>query len=219
MSATAGQLIGGGRWITNPKHLSAMAVANDRLGLKSAFNTATLSSVAGFFTALDRLGASSAITVADTYVNVLSVSSGSGFVTGMVSPTHSGTHTPSIRVTVDGGTPVVIAPSAVQTALYRMVLGPLTNYLSIISAGTGATVGDIVGPNTGNDGGFNVARVGGLAQVAGTILRGLPTPQACLEMGWPVLRFETSILIEMKCSSLSATAIDKQCGVAYQLDL
>lgn len=220
MSTNQTSLFGSsGRHITDPRQLSAMAIANDRLGLKSAFNSAVLSDNATFFTALARLGATAAITVADTWVNVLNIASGSGYVTGAVSPTHTGTGTPSIEYTIDGGAPIVIAPTAVQTAYFRMVHGPLTSYLSANAGASATTNSDLVGPNNANDGGFNVARVGGLAQVGGTILRGLPTPEACLEMGWPVLRYESSILIRMKHSNLSANAVDKQCGVAYRPDL
>lgn len=210
---------GGGRFITDPRQLSAMAVANDRLGLKGAANIANLSDNAAFFTSLAKLGATAAITVADTWVTVLNIASGSGFVTGAVSPTHSSTGTPSMEFTIDGGSPIVIAPSAAQPAYYRMVLGALTSYLSVNSGASATTNADLVGPNSASDGGFNLARVGGLTQVAAAVLRGVPSPEACLEMGWPALRYESSILIRMKHSNLSGTATDKQCGVAYRPDL
>lgn len=196
-----------------------MAIANDRLGLKSAFNATVLSDNAGFFTALAKLGATASIASAGVYVAVLNITSGSGFVTGMVTPCHSSTGTPGVRVTVDGGTPVVLAPSAAQTAFFRAYYGTLTSYLSANAGASAPTNADLVGPNNANDGGFNVARVGGLAQVGGTILRGVPTPEAVMEMGWPALRYESSILIEMMHSNLSGTAVDKQCGVAYRPDL
>ncbi len=169
------------------------------------------SSLAGFFTALALRGAQTSIAVADTYVTVANIS-GSGFLANCVSPTHTATHTPTIRITVDG-TAYTIAPSAVQPLSSRMVLGPTSS---------GASVGAIeaLSLNGGSDNGFLNAAVGGLNQiVTGNTAISLMTPEGLLSYGYQLLRFESSLLVEIKCSLLSANAVDKQCGATYILDL
>ncbi|MFZ2309593.1 MAG: hypothetical protein WAW73_19645 [Rhodoferax sp.] len=218
MSGNQSSLFGGGsRWITDPKHLNLMSVQNDKLGLKSAANAATLSDVAGFFTAIDKRGATASIAGADTWVTLCDLTA-AGFLFHVISPTHTGTHTPSIRITRDG-VETTITPSAVQTAYYRMVIGTLTNYLTVVGNTAASVAGDIIGPNTSNDPGFTGARTGGVVQAATTVLFGIPSPEAILSMGWPALRFETSLKVEVKCSNLSATAADKQAGAIYRLDM
>lgn len=212
MSGTQSALYGGGsRWITNPKHLSKIGVEFGRLQLKSAAGTLVASSAAGFFTALALRGASSAITVADTFVTVASIS-GAGFAGGFVLPTHSAANRQTLEITVDG-TVYTLTQSADQAATYRMFVGPYT-------AGANTAAGEATFANSATDDGFVNASVGGLAQITGAgNLIALPTMQAALSLGMPVLRFETSLLVRMKCNLLSGTAVHKQCGFAYELDL
>lgn len=212
MSGTQSALFGGGsRWISNPKQLNRLAALNTRLQLKTAFNTLIDSSAAGFFTALALRGAQASISVADTYVTVASLS-GSGFLVNCVSPTHTAAFTPTFRITVDG-TQYILSPSAAQTLAWRMVLGPT------ISGGNTAA-GDATFVNSSLDNGFQAAQVGGLVQMgAATVLTSLPTPETVLSLGLQALRFESSLLVEMKCDLLSANAVDKQGGATYVLDL
>ena len=209
---------GGNRWITNPKHLSAMSLPQANLLLKTGQTAVAASNIAGFFTALALRGATASISVADTYVTVANLS-GSGFLFSAVSPTHTASFTPTIRITVDG-TQYVIAPSANQAAGYRLTLGSLSQIPSIALTSTAAVAGDISLPNSAADVGFTNALVGGVAApTAGTLSVALPTPEAALSYGLPALRFESSLLIEMKASLLSGTANDKSCGAVYRLDL
>ena len=207
---------GGNRWITNPKHLSVLSVPKASVYVKDTATTLKASDVAGFFTALALRGATSSITVADTYVTVANLS-GSGFLFSAVSPTHTASFTPTIRITVDG-VQYVIAPSAAQTAGNRLVLGAVTTAVSAAALATGATANDISLPNSAADVGFSNALVGGVA-APGTSTFAVVTPEAALSYGLPALRFESSLLIEMKASLLSGTANDKSCGAVYRLDL
>lgn len=59
----------------------------------------------------------------------------------------------------------------------------------------------------------------GVVQASTNGVLGVPSPDAALSYGFPVLRFESSLKVEVKCSGLSGTAADKQCGVTYRLDL
>ena len=215
MSGTQSSLFGGGsRWITNPKHLNCISNAKANISLKAAPTTIHASSAAAFFTSAAVRGAQASITVADTYVTVANLT-GSGFAFNFISPTHDGTFTPTIRITVDG-TVYTIAPSAVAAAGNRLVIGPTTS--GFISASTVATLGpDISGVNSAQDHGFTGSMVGGVQTVSGTV--GIPSPEFALSLGMQAPRLEASLLVEMKASGLSATAVDKQCAVTYRLDL
>ena len=211
MSGSQSALFGGGsRWITNPKHLNRASVLNTKATLKSSNSALVNSSTAGFFTALALRGAQTSIATANTYVTVASIT-GSGFLVNCISPTHTAAFTPTIRITVDG-TVYTLAPSAAQPIAHRLVLGPI---LSVAS-----TTVESITLNGASDNGFWLAAVGGLNQItAGQVETSIPTPEAALSNGLPVLRFESSLLIEMKCDLLSGTAVDKQCGASYILDL
>lgn len=210
---------GGSRWVTNPKHLPRLAILQTALNIKTGIGAQSLSSVAGFYTAMARDGAESAITVADTYVTVASLT-GAGFLFNAVLPTHSAGYRPTVRITVDG-TVYTISPSADQTALWRMVLGPLTIGTSIAGVAAAAIAGDVLPANGAWDSGFTNAKIGGLRQYGASSadFLGIPTESAIQTNNWPALRFESSLVVEMKCNLLSGTAAHKQCGITYLLDL
>lgn len=209
-SATASR---SSRWITNPKHMPLVAVSGANLLLKASATASQNATTAAFYTALALRGAVASISVADTYVTVANLT-GAGFLMNLVSPTHTAGFA-TFRLTIDG-TVYTIAPSANQTTTTRMVLGPLVAGYSISATATAAVAGDSVGANAPADPGFSGASTGGLPLVA---FASVPTPEAILSSGWPALRFESSCVIEMKASLLSGTAVDKQCGATYRLDL
>jgi len=220
MSGSQSAIFGGGnRWISNPKHLPLLSVREAALNIKEGTTTKTLSSVSGFYTAMARDGATAAITVADTYVTVCTLSGG-GFLFHAISPTHTAGFIPTMRITVDG-TQYVIAPSANQTAAWRMVLGPTMPGVSIAFPSTASVVSDIALPNGGLDSGFTNARVGGVHQYgdSSSAFISIPSQQSILALGMAALRFESSLVVEMKASLLSGTANDKNCAVSYRLDV
>ena len=210
---------GGSRYITNPKHLPIVSIVSAGLNIKSAIGAVSVANVAGFFTALALDGADSAITVADTYVTVADLS-GAGFAFDFVLPTHSAAHRSTARITVDG-TVYTITQSADQTALWRMVIGPLTIGKSTVGIATAAIAGDIIMPNGAWDAGFNRAKIGGVRQYGASSADFLtvPSESAIMSYNMPMLRFESSLLIEMKCNLLSADAVEKQCGATFRMDL
>ena len=220
MSGFQSAIFGGGnRWISNPKHLPLLSVREAALNIKEGTVVKTLSSVSGFYTAMARDGATAAITVADTYVTVCTLSGG-GFLFHAISPTHTAGFIPTMRITVDG-TQYVIAPSANQTAAWRMVLGPTMPGVSIAFPSTASVVSDIALPNGGWDSGFANARVGGVHQYgdSSSAFISIPSQQSILALGMAALRFESSLVVEMKASLLSGTANDKNCAVSYRLDV
>jgi hypothetical protein len=220
MSATARQLIGGGgRFITNPKHMPLLSVIQTALNAKTSPTAQSIASVAGFWTAIARDGATAAITVADTYVTVCSLS-GAGFLFNVISPTHTAGFIPTFRITVDG-TQYVIAPSANQTLAWRMVLGAVTMGTSTTGIATASVAGDIIVPNGAFDVAFANAKIGGVRQYGASAVDflGIPSETAIMSNQLAMLRFESSLVVEVKASLLSGTANDKNCGATYKLDV
>ena len=216
MSGTQSALFGGGsRYITNPKHLNIIAAPKALIAVKTAQATTGAMSAAGGFTALALRGAQTSITVADTYVTVTS-QTGAGFAFNFVSPTHDGgVHTITWRITVDGL--VYTITSAGHAIGNRLILGPITQGVPATST-IGAIGTDIIAPNAAADAGFQTASTGGVT-VQATSAIGIPTPEMILSNNWQCLRFESSLLVEVKCNLLSSVAVDKQCGVTFRMDL
>lgn len=208
--------VGGGRWITNPKHLPLHVMQSGAILVKSSTAGTYAANNPAIYTSLANRGAQASISVADTYVTIANLS-GAGFLFNVISPTHSASFTPTIRITVDG-TVYTFAPSSSIGSGYRLLLGPLIPMQPATAAGaTASTVGDIPLPLNGNDPGFAYGSVGGVPNIGNN--SGLLTPEQILSMGWSCLRFEQSLLVEAKCSLLSGTSVDKSCAATYRLDL
>lgn len=218
MSGTAGQLVGGGRWITNPKHLQTTVVAQSSIYLKTALGTSTNCSAANaatFFNAMAIKGAQAPVAVADTFVTLANLT-GSGFLFNVICATNTGAvYTPTIRITVDGVV-YTITTSGTIAATYRVVVGPLLPNLPTLSS-IAAIGTDIISPNSGSDGGFVGVSVGGLMTFLGNC--GIVTPENIMAHNMPMLRFESSLLVEMKTSLLASSAGDRIGGVTYRLEV
>lgn len=208
----------GSRYTTNPKHLPLLSVREASLNIKNTSSTQQLASVAGFWTSLAKDGATAAITVADTYVTVCSLT-GAGFLFNVISPTHTAGFIPTFRITVDG-TQYVIAPSANQTLAWRMVLGAVTMGTSIASPTLASVAGDMLVPNGAFDAAFVNAKIGGVRQYGGgaSDFLGVPSETAIMSNQLAMLRFESSLVVEVKANLLSGTANDKNCGATYKMD-
>ena len=216
MSGQQSALFGvGGKFITNPKHLSAISIAKALIVVKTTTSSTANTSAAGAFTALALRGAQVSVATADTYVTVTS-QTGPGFLFNLISPTHdSATFTATFRITVDGT--VYTLAYTTQTIGNRVVLGPITQGTPATSP-AGAVGTDVISPNSAADAGFQTASVGGVTTQVSTGI-GIPTPEMILSNNWQALRFETSLLVEMKTSVLSATAVDKQCAATFRMDV
>ena len=206
----------GGRWVTNPKQLPITRVTDSNLYVKDQVNTSKASNNAAFYTAMALLGSSGAITVADTFVTLLSVSGGGGFLYHVVAPTHSANHTPTIEITADDVL-YTIAPTAVFAAQSRLVLGATTPGAPIITTAGTYNENQVIQVSGYNDVGFQ-GRIGGVHTLA-TGPAALPSEQMMMSFDMPFLRWERSITVRVKASLLSAVAVDKQCGAHYRLDL
>lgn len=210
MSGTQSALFssGGNRWITNPKQLPLCIQTAASTLLKTA--TGTNAAISAAWSNIAAEGASTSIVTADTYVTVANLT-GAGFLFNAFSPSHSSAFRPTIRLTVDG-TVYTISPTAdVTGAAIRMILGAVQVNTPLIAAG------DAVLPNNSSDPGFAATKTGGITLAATSV--GVMLPQWMLVYGYPVLRFESSLLIEMKTNILTGVAAEKICGATYRLDL
>ena len=202
--------VASGRWVTNPKHLPLNFATANVISMKRAAATIDTSNVATFWTAFALRGAQTSITGADTYVTLADISSDNGgFLVNVVCPHDSaGTTMQTIRITTDNVV-YVIAPTAVLTANSRLVLGPVATNANATLANA-ATIGG------GGDAGFSGTAVGG---VNNSISLVVVPPESAMSYGMPVLRFESSLKVEVKCSVLSVTDTAKQCGASWFLGM
>jgi len=207
---------GGGLFITDPRHMPHTRVTDSNLYIKDQVNTSKASNNAGFYTGMALQGAASAITVADTFINLLSYSSGGGFLFHVVAPTHSGTNTQTIEYTIDGGTPITIANTAVFAAQSRLVMGVTTPGAPVITTAGTYNEDQVIQISGYNDVGFQ-GRIGGI-NTRSTGKFTLPDEQMIMAYRLPCLRWEQSILVRVKNSGLSAVAVDKQCACAFKVD-
>lgn len=215
MSGSQLALVGGreSRWITNPRHLAMSSLAGAGIKFKSSQAASIAATNTSFFTWGARCGAQASISVADTYVTLCSLT-GAGFLGNVVSPAHSAAFTPTIRITVDGTAHTLTPTSALATAGDRIVLGSVTPGTPIILTGTSPSQ-DVPVVNAYMDDGFFAAMNGMFAPVANVAL---PSPLMMLSTGMPMLRFEKSLIVEVKASLLSADAAQKQGLVTYRLE-
>ena len=206
-----------GPWIKNPKHLNVCQIAKGSLLLKSGPTAVVNSGTASFFTAMAARGVQSSITAADTYITLANLSGG-GFAFNFVSPTHDGgAFTPTFRITVDG-TQYVLSSSTTLSPGKRVVLGPICNWPASTNSGATATTAvDIGGISSPLDQGFSGTVSGNIIELASNST--IAPPEVIQTFGMQSLRFDKSLLVEMKVSGLSSVAVDKQCAVTYRLDL
>ncbi len=201
-------------YIRNPKRLPVLLADSNNVAFKTASNINSYLSYTGAFTNLAYGGAAAAVAVAGTFVTVCNVAGG-GFLTAVISSCHTLAHTPIIRITVDG-TVYTITPGAAIPANYRLMLGGVLRGMPNVVAT--ATLGShFRGSGAYADTGFEVARVGGVDSVSGVIT--LPTPTQVLCDGAPCVRFDTSLLVEVTSSGLTATDPYKYAAALYTLDL
>lgn len=208
--------IGQTQYTKNPKHLPMCSASYASVGLKTGLTTAVALNASGVSATLATKGARAAQTVADTYVTVANLSA-AGFLTNVVSPVYSGAgHTASIRLTVDGSAPVVISGAIGDSC--ALILGALQPGWPMT-----ATTFDGHGGFPGGyyDGGFGDVPFGNIHQEAsGSNYKIILTPHEVLSLGYPALRFEKALLVEVKSSLLSATIDPNRYGIAlYRLDV
>lgn len=193
--------VAGGAMFTDPDRFAKWQP--NSANLSDGTNVAT---AAAFFSGMDDQGVHvDTDFTADTYKTIASIS-GAGEMIGAVGPTAGGAETTTFRITVDG---VVTAVAVLIASGDRAFLGPLS-HLDQAVAGTGV-------PWTGDqddlDGTKRISNPGSLDKF-------VFSSTAARAYGLPRLRFETSLLVEMKHSAnVTATASrERRAGVFYVLD-
>lgn len=205
---------GSGMVTSDPRTLprlisSSLYIRND------AQNTVgTEASQAAFFTSMARVGAKADVVTADTYFTVCDITSASGWFFNAVSPTAPASHRPRIRITVDGGTPVVFEPTTNLSTGIRLVIGAVGIHGANIQPDT-ASLAYISTPGGSSDAGFDAATpIGGYpAYKTPLILH----PTVIMSLNMPYLRFLNSLKVEMACT-LKGPAVQTTGAVSYLVD-
>lgn len=201
-------------YIRNPKHMPLGDFG--LLNIKTSAAVTAQLAAAGSFTTLANGGAVATLTASDTYVTVCDIA-GAGFLTAVIGALGAGPHTPTFQITVDGIV-YVIASSATITQSNRMMLGSVAYSPMLASGTTATTIAHLGGIGSSFDEGFVNAKEGGLWQ--NLLITCVPTPHQIISLGLAKLRFDTSLKVEVKDSTLHATTDPnrKVCAL-YLLDL
>jgi hypothetical protein len=200
---------GGGAHTNNPRQLSRVANSSSSTVMRQQ-NTEVLSNVAQFFTNLT--AQLDTDWVADTFKTVVSISSGSGFVSAMVGPVPPSTSAITFRVEVDGVTTDIAFPSVSGTT-HRPILGRVRNR-SASATDPRDLFSDIHNGTTNVGSGVQTVTASGGQGVM------VLTPVQCHLSGAGMLRFERSFSLQMKgaVANTVTTAFERRCGVLYTLE-
>lgn len=218
-SSSGGTSTGGltSRYCKDPRELPIFAIPEAQLLLKTGQGgsiTCSAANSATFFGAMAFRGATVSIASANTYVTCANLL-GRGRLYNVVAPTHDGgAHTPTIRLTIDGVT-YTLAPTTTLNAAQRLILGPATPGVPVVSNSGTYQQADVLQPNQYSDAGFCLAMNAGCYSTNGNM--GLVTPEwiECYDM--PFLQFESSCVIEFKNSNLATATGDRAGGASYRM--
>lgn len=185
--------------------------------MKSNINVALSPNDAGFYTVIDKVGASANIIADDTYVTVMDVTGSGGILThcigGCNAASTAGVQS-TFKITVDGVEYVIVGnTSGVDYDDLRMFLGAMYQGPKI------STVADSNSPYLGgyNDYGLGIDVAASNFQ-APSIYRGiLLSPLNVLLRGFAHVRFINSCKVEIKINDYSTTDLDERVAVAYLL--
>lgn len=141
---------------------------------------------------------------------------GAGIMGAVMAPTYnvSNVFAVGIRITRDGVRKTFESPANQYAAYSRLVLGGSPG--CYMNQWGQSVPGNGAGPFGAGDRGFN-----DLPLTNGIPLRDYNTithPQDQLKWGMPVLRFETGLKVEIKCTALGATSAQKTGYVTYLMD-
>lgn len=195
----------GGPHTSNPKQLTRIAVPAANIVVRQQ-TTETAANVAGFFTACT--AQLDTDWVADTYKTLLSISSGSGFVSAIIGPgaPSSSFMTTTFRIEVDGVTVDIPVGFSVNTNT-RPCLGRFRH-----KSASATDPRDIL-----SDLNTAAANVPATLQIGSTLLAMALTPFQCISSGIGMLRYERSLSVQIKTSSAQTTTtnVDRRCGIFY----
>ena len=220
MSTLSG-LFNNGKYNKDPRILGRYKMLN--YGTVSVFGKPITSAYLGldstFTTYLATQGAIANISAADTYITVANLTGG-GFLFGIISPCCDAdtTNFATFRVTVDGimytiTSPATINGAAAITSANRFIIGSFAEGMTQITA-----INDVISTGVGNFGNYNTYNaIGGIVRVPTSGVIMLHNEQI-LKYNFPLVRFESSLLVEVKFSAYVVTAPNPRCSAQYQLD-
>jgi len=217
---------------TDPRQLTRSAV--DDLRIKFSNTAQTRTDLSSFW---DRVGyipriASMFVSAADTYATLLNITNApnGGYIHWIISNAVNSTTNPSstVRITVDGNDPVEFSYSFVAGVKARMVLGG-----GIVNANTSVNTADLtkleyignnyydVGIARSADNAYsienfddNINHVYGTSSLVNMIISDFGILST---MPFERLRFESSILIEIKMQVLSTSSFAQNAACFYSL--
>lgn len=183
-----------GPWIATPRHFPHKEA---EVFIKDATTTSVQSNNDSFFTgACNVAGAYATVTGDDTYVTIANISGTGGWLGGVISPQTNGSKLATIRLTIDG---VQYTYSKTVSSI-RYAMGFFT-----AAKQTSNTATNVPAPN-GYDSYYNAA------------FDTMILTKDALSAGIPVLRFESSCLVEAKVQTRIGTNPGDRCGALYLLD-
>lgn len=208
--STLSQLFGGNRFLTDPTQMPIYSATSATLN--TSINDFA-STVAGFFTgnndSVDRYGVQDDTNwTANTYKTILSLTATkAGYVSTLIGPTHATAGDTLIwRLTVDGGAPAyVLTAGTAQANTSRIVIGNVMDNRSYTTAGRFLLLNSVGAPSDGI-----TADISAQPTWIGVHL--------AFWTGSPLLRFNSSLLVEAKASqNITATAnVERRSAVVYQ---
>lgn len=182
------------------------------LRLKDGKSTVYDATTAGFWTAFARHGAVGNVTTSNTYATIVNLTSSSGWMGNIVSCAlyyFSGSTTLHIKLTLDGTAYEITTGSVAATGTAdRLVIGPsFPGEPSTTGAGAG------IGDDLSSD--FDAAQIASIPwHDDGVVI----SPSHAWSRGFPMLRFESSLKVEVKTSNYQTANNEHKAGVTYILD-
>jgi len=177
----------GGKDFSNPAEFLPYCAAVASLNVYDSGSTIRASDTVAFFTEMDRRGVQDTTDwTADTYKTLLSISSGKGLVAALVGPTAGGASTTTFRFTVDG--------VASTVAVAGLASGERATLMPMTAVGSDYTTA-AVWPDPGAEG------LDADKATFGAIRASSNIPPWRRMSEFPMLKFNTSLLIEAKHSA------------------
>lgn len=201
---------GGGPHTSNPKQLTRIQALTAIMGWQPYGATMLASDTTNFWTAMT--ASVNTAWTADTYKTLVTVASGSGFVSCIVGPFSALSTVTTFRIEVDGVfTDIAVTRSA--SAGGRVAVGRFRPFDSPTNTNVYSPFGD--GTPSGSVVASSPLQWGSVTGSGALCL----TPLQCHAYGVGMLRYETSMSIQAKNSTaLSVNSHDAKIGVFYTVE-
>lgn len=204
----------GDKYIRDPRLLNLLVQTPAAIKIKNG-TTDIASTDLGFFTALARQGATANVSADDTYVTVCDIT-GAGFFNNAIAPMYdSGNYRATFKFTIDGIVYTIATGASTVPFGTRAVWGCAIPY----SATTTLSNPPHIGVATYNDGGVEAAKSGSVIILGTSREILLPNTHFGKLYGLAGVRFDKSLKVEIKISTITNSAVKYTAGAMYALDL